>query len=75
MDDKIKTTATIIPNEIEVNISIEDVINEINEMPITSRMSFITNILNGINTVDIQIMSDRNKETIKKYLQLQLKRY
>jgi hypothetical protein len=60
-----------IEQTVQVNIELEDVIEEINLLPLSSRMNIVAKMLNEIETENSEI-SDINRELILGYLQKQI---
>lgn len=64
--DKIETTVRI-DKEVEVEVSVYDVIHTINQMPMTAKWNIISKFINELET-SLDELSDSQKQVIKKFL-------
>lgn len=60
---------------IEVDVSIEDVIEGINGLRIESRWNYIAKLLNGISTEDMSFLDESTKEVVVTYLKRKLSKF
>lgn len=68
--DKINTTVKI-NQDIDVEVSMYDLIECINNQPMTIRWNVISKLLNEIEINSVQLIGDQ-KELVKKYLEKKL---
>lgn len=54
-------------SNIDVTVNIEEVIDAINEAPMTRRWNYVAQIINGVET-DLKDTTDEQKAIIKRYL-------
>ena len=56
---------------VNLDIDIHDVLEGINELPMTRRWNYVAHLINNIET-DIKDLTDEQKEITKKYLESKL---
>lgn len=72
MDLKVKVK---INKTVELDLPIDDVVDEINDMPIQSRFNFIAKFINEIEFDDCKELSEEQIEIITKWLKARLSNF
>jgi len=64
-----------VKKEVEVTIHLDDIIENINELPMASRWNYIAKMLNEINVDDIESLEVGHKELISDYLKKRISKF
>lgn len=60
---------------IEVEVSVEDIVYAINEMPIHRKLNEVAGFINRIDTEDLSLLKPEHVEMIKGWLKRQTERF